>query len=280
MFKDVFELKKNAWHIRLMNWIWGFDHTDFQFLCNYFWLSLFNVLFIVPILVCKGFYHGVRVFVIAIATAFNNYERWLDKQTENWARENAQRFKENVNNLSMDELAAIVERKSKRYRELYYRMSYEDFQALKSRFNTLYDEKEAKRAQARERRVKINMSAKAAKNTVRATIYLTIATVAYFCIRGIIWVIVHANWTKVWQNILVALIIIGGLVVAVLLIIGFILLIRRIFDGVELSVPPWLGALGRGVTWPFVWFGRGIVVLWAALVALKENNCPGINWKD
>lgn len=44
MFKDTFVLKKNAWHMKLMTYIWGLKHYHFSHLCPYFWLSIFNVI--------------------------------------------------------------------------------------------------------------------------------------------------------------------------------------------------------------------------------------------
>lgn len=52
MFKDVFVLKKNSYNVRLMKYIWNWDHRDFSHMCPYFWLSLFNhiaILFVFPI---------------------------------------------------------------------------------------------------------------------------------------------------------------------------------------------------------------------------------------
>jgi len=31
---------------------------------------------------------------------------------------------------------------------------------------------------------------------------------------------------------------------------------------------------------PFVWLWKGLVYIWMILVAIKQNNCPGIDWKD
>jgi hypothetical protein len=38
----IFTLKKDAWHAKLMKYIWNLDHTDFTHMCPYFWLSIAN----------------------------------------------------------------------------------------------------------------------------------------------------------------------------------------------------------------------------------------------
>lgn len=37
-FKDTFVLKRNAWHVKLMKQIWGYNYYDFSNMCPYFWL--------------------------------------------------------------------------------------------------------------------------------------------------------------------------------------------------------------------------------------------------
>lgn len=50
MFKDVFALKKNSWHAKLMKYIWTtISHKDFSHMCPYFWLSILNVIIVVPV---------------------------------------------------------------------------------------------------------------------------------------------------------------------------------------------------------------------------------------
>ncbi len=44
MIKDVFELRKNSWYMKLMNFIWGYTEKDFPNMCPFFWLSVLNVI--------------------------------------------------------------------------------------------------------------------------------------------------------------------------------------------------------------------------------------------
>lgn len=53
MFKDVFKLKKTAYHVRMMRYIWNLDHTDFSHMCPYWWLSVFNHLIFIELFIVK-----------------------------------------------------------------------------------------------------------------------------------------------------------------------------------------------------------------------------------
>jgi hypothetical protein len=44
MIKDIFKLKKQSWHIYLMEFLWGLTHQNFPNMCPYFWLSVANVI--------------------------------------------------------------------------------------------------------------------------------------------------------------------------------------------------------------------------------------------
>ena len=45
---DSFKLKRSSWHMSMMNYIWGLEHYDFTHMCPYFWLSILNLLLIIP----------------------------------------------------------------------------------------------------------------------------------------------------------------------------------------------------------------------------------------
>lgn len=49
MIKDVFKLKKDSWHLKLMNFIWGYNERDFPNMCPYFWLSVLNCIIVIII---------------------------------------------------------------------------------------------------------------------------------------------------------------------------------------------------------------------------------------
>lgn len=69
MFKDVFILKKTAWHARLMKYIWNLDYRDFSHICPYFWLTIFNTMISLVILPLLFSYRTIFPFIF----------KWLGK---------------------------------------------------------------------------------------------------------------------------------------------------------------------------------------------------------
>jgi len=50
-----FSLKKDGWYCSLMNYIWGVNaETRFTNMCPFFWLTIFNLLIIIPVLIYRG----------------------------------------------------------------------------------------------------------------------------------------------------------------------------------------------------------------------------------
>lgn len=61
MIKDVFKFKKDSWHMKLMTFIWGFEYYEFRNMCPYFWLSVFNVVVGISIIIPgKYLVKGIR----------------------------------------------------------------------------------------------------------------------------------------------------------------------------------------------------------------------------
>lgn len=87
MFKDVFVLKKNAYHARMMKYIWGLNHYDFSHICPYWWLSVFNHIVFLPVFtvkegfkllvyLCKILWKG---FWIITEPPLKAIQKWLDE---------------------------------------------------------------------------------------------------------------------------------------------------------------------------------------------------------
>lgn len=72
----VYKFKTNAWHLKLMKYIWGVDHTEFRTMCGYFQLSILNVI-IFPIVFI------VKEFVRLLSTIDNMYVDYaIKKETD------------------------------------------------------------------------------------------------------------------------------------------------------------------------------------------------------
>ena len=56
MIKDVFILKKNAWYIKMIGYMWDLQYRDFSHMCPLFWLCVFSVL-------VSPLYFPIRLFI-------------------------------------------------------------------------------------------------------------------------------------------------------------------------------------------------------------------------
>lgn len=102
MFKDVFVLSKNSWHLKLMKYMWGFTHKDFSHICPYFWLSIFNVIISPIFLPVKFIIWNILPFIFKYIVLVI---KWIMKQiikfiehigdiSDEWALKQQQKWEE------------------------------------------------------------------------------------------------------------------------------------------------------------------------------------------
>ena len=86
MIKDVFILKKNSFHVRVMKYIWNLDYHDFSHMCPYWWLSVFNFIVIVPWFVIKETFKFIgylfRRLGSFLSSVFEMLDEWMEEQAE------------------------------------------------------------------------------------------------------------------------------------------------------------------------------------------------------
>jgi ABC-type multidrug transport system fused ATPase/permease subunit len=122
MFNEGFSFKKNAWHAKLMKYIWGFESKEFTHMCPYFWLSVFNVIIsplflpirfifwtIIPKFILFPIWAGFKEFCNIIdkygKKLGETYEKWCIKQEEKWEEER----KKNLISLDRIEIDKVKE---------------------------------------------------------------------------------------------------------------------------------------------------------------------------
>jgi hypothetical protein len=54
--KGSLNLNKNAWHFKLMNYMWEAETSDIRNACPYYWSLVFSVLILIPYLIIRYFY--------------------------------------------------------------------------------------------------------------------------------------------------------------------------------------------------------------------------------
>lgn len=103
MFEQGFTFKKSAWHARLMKYIWNLGPRDFDYMCPYFWLSVFNVI-IAPVVLPLKFIFWNLIPIICkdaiwpfIVWNYQGIERVLSAMGDKfdaWAVENQRKWDE------------------------------------------------------------------------------------------------------------------------------------------------------------------------------------------
>lgn len=83
MFKDIFELKKNSYHSRMMKYIWNLNYYDFSHMCPYWWLSVFNHIIFIPIFLLRQLWKGMGGLVNIVGALLSSVYEMIDEYLTN-----------------------------------------------------------------------------------------------------------------------------------------------------------------------------------------------------
>jgi len=297
MIKDVFVLKKNSWHVKLMRWIWGYEYYEFRNMCPYFWLSVLNVIIVTPFAI----FVGVKNLLISIgkqlSIPFDMYNDYCDRKHREWVDQMRLKVQKDIADGKDTEflrrLFAMHTKDfkgGKKYRSLWYNLDYETTQTVQLKYyQKLVAQNEREKELAKEREVSrtkrianTTMWIKKSAKFILAAIGIGVLYLLYLLVSWLItlnWLII-GKWTLL---ILVACVIISA---ALLILYGIIrLIIMLICKYAKYCIPceerrAKIGGALRTTVSPFVWLGNGIATLWEVLKALKKDNCPGIDWEE
>lgn len=288
MFAETFKLKKSSWHLSLMKWIWGYDSHDFYNLCPYFWLTILN-LFLAPFVILW------KIFRATVSWMSDKVSDFCEKQEENWVT----RY--------LDKLLQAVEPQpwmlkayrlganggTGKYRTLYsklypYQWGTPEERALYKKFEAGARELDAAQ-RAEELKLK-DSRAKTLAKLVRITKPIVIglvviagAVILYLLYRlGIVaskW-----PWLVIGEIILESVGLLALIGIAVFVVAGVITGGKWLYcEYCVTDRPTLLGVtfkgFGSALATPFVYIGKGFAFAWSVLVAMKQNNCPGIDWE-
>lgn len=291
MIKDVFTLSKRGISARMMKWIWGFDPEDFQFFCNYFWLTLLNFIIFIPFSIIK--------------LPILGYIKLINKASENHSKRKELKLKalkpQLIERIKNDDLEAF-----KLFVKHWYIYELIDHYAIGqdkiNYFYGLWDKELAKKYRLEEektisqkqsrinRKVLIGKIATRIKWVSRVIGLAVLAVLYYYTILFIDYIVELPVWSKLsWNEVGYKLSILFWIflfILNIILIIKFILLFADDLLDYLLENKKYnkffnrLGKFLLVLSKPFIWLGKGLVYIWMVLVAIKQNNCPGIDWKD
>jgi len=78
--KASVKLSKRSWHYRLLKFVWGEDVREFNNLCPYYWLMVFNMFVVIFVAPIKGFVWIIDKFVDAILIP--NAKSWAKNMSD------------------------------------------------------------------------------------------------------------------------------------------------------------------------------------------------------
>lgn len=304
---DIYVLNPKAWHMKLMTWIWGFTQYDFNFMCNYFWLSVLNVIIAIPVAIVKlGIFISKKIGK-TFGKGFEAFDNYCERREEKWFQDNLERLKKEwelgdksdlINKLSKyyDSYDTRSEMSSK-YRKLVDNLPYIEKNILLAISNERYDKRIEEKRVKREanyskevlRKKKIGKLAIYAKNFIKV-LGVIVAGFILYLLYLLIAFLITLNWGKIFEGILAAVVILIAAVLIVLLvhflIKGISYLVCRYgtycvpCENRRNKLAKFFSIIGSGIAYPFIQFGKGIVFLFEIIVELKENHCPAIEWKQ
>lgn len=317
MIKDVFKFKKTSWHARLMKFVWGYTPNDFPNMCPYFWLSVFNVVFILPILPIKLL--GVIIFglSIMIEQSKKNVEQACDNKATRWMADKLERLwidEELATNVARVGMIlsdrSWVSKSDEKYEKIYWGLSQEDrmkivetyrekLERIQKEYEDAYEARRTAKLRAEaDRKATIGRMTVGIKKVFNIVIWPILLFILYLLYKLVTMAI---TWDYSWiSTALYVIYICGGTGLGVYFIIYSV----RIFGA-------WVECKLRGACLPceirkrrlnkffgyfsflryaanpfiliglfFIGIWKGLVLFKDIIVAFKQNNCPSIDWED
>lgn len=314
MFKK-FELKKNSWHLWVMNYIWNLDETDFQYMCPYFWLSLVNVFVLfLPIFIVKTFiikpikWVGYKLESYSKKRGEKRYEKsvrnaeLIDKQVDIYLdilKRNPDKLQTFATKIGREEKLSVVERKIFYCKDLDIELGqdlYVKFVAWRQKaennyYDYLKDLRYARDQKKVQNKIKINKIVKVTKPIAVSIIVLA----AIASLLGAIYGLYLAGkytvglssyfWGEFRWWIGCIIFVIAMLIALVSIVVVLVQLLRDI--DIELS-PAFADKFFKLLNFLFVtnwlvrglvWLVKGIGFFFVVLFQMFKNNCPPIIWK-
>ncbi len=135
MFKDVFVLKKNSYHAKMMKWIWNLNYYDFSHMCPYWWLSVFNHIIFIPYAVVRLSGRYIWRFFNSTGDLFSDsltvIADWIEEKERRHYQRMAEFYKNNPDNL--------INLTGKKLTKFFDKIDQADYFLLNSQYNTVRD---------------------------------------------------------------------------------------------------------------------------------------------
>ena len=307
MIKDVFKLKKDSWHAKLMKYTWGLDHSDFSHICPYFHLTWLNCILFIPLFIVKTV---INLILMPLFARINKYRlsffhfkkekkfKKLIKEQEK-AKKRAEEIKKDQNKLKDYILKIELNYQlgiciPKEYKELrnHIVIDWSKWDKIIQPEVAKYINEKNKKEENQEKKLKEKQLEN--KNKINNILKIWKPLGKFLAIFGSILLFATALiilykltllTSKVWREVVLILVLLLILILVALLIAFLIKTLSNVFKNIEL--PCWLKSIVKSTAaslykytiYPIVWLFRGIKTIFQIAFQIIKNNCPAINWE-
>ena len=327
MIKDIFKFKKTAWHAKLMTFVWGYEPTDFRNMCPYFWLSVVNVVFILPILVIKAFIKLLQVCGTVLHSVSSSIDRACDSKAALWIDAKMDKVFQDTDYADMvinADTYCLPGSKERKLREVWHSIPHDRRVDLINAYKLRMIERQKNAAKKNEEDQKIRLKnyglkakkaeSKAARigkatviikkifNIIKYPLAAGLLYLLYLGVSALITFTVQIDYSWVPRFLYVVYIFVGtilGITMFGIPVVAFIswmscrlkgmcmpceirkerlMSFFRLFIFLKYAVYilyPFIG-----VWWCMKGIWRGIKTFIELCLAVKKDNCPGLEWKD
>lgn len=267
----------------MMTYIWGLKHYDFSHICPYFWLSIFNLIIIIPLFLIKLVFKTILYNGIASTIeSLDNYagklrKSKLTKQLE-WARDPNKQYR--IFDLCYKDFNRFVDILEYADEDLYLELTQKREAILQAKWDREAKQKEAAQQSSIKRKAMITTIVKYTKPVLIilfwGVIAAIIAIVALFLYKIIRFFILFDYPPVNWATVQLIVYFMAAIAIAVFIVVRTIVWLVNSRICRTAKMPAWLAAVGRGLRW----VGSGIALFWSVVVQMVQSNCPGIDWED
>ncbi len=281
---ESYSINRNAWHVKMMKYIWNFDPWDFSHICPYFWLSVFNIFAI--------------IFVFPVKSVANLF-RWLINEIDDYCDKiNERDFMKKVSEaqLHQDKFEELLNLCDKRFNKFYDKLGWMSYKTpeLREFREKLYLEREKFLGEKLFREYEENLKKAAPSNKQEINNILKIVKPIAV---GMLWIIgaiigIFVGWLlykfiiililvpkHVWMVMGTVLLILAiGMLIGMLIFFG----IKWIFSKIPCTIngqekaKKFFGTIGIIIISPLIAIVIGVMFVGD----LIKNNCPAIDWKN
>lgn len=272
--KTEFTLKADGWYVKLMKFIWGLDHSDFPNMCPFFWLTLLNIVMIIPICIIK--------ILIVLFTFIRRPFTKLFNKWDDYLREKQREEDEKINNLSEEEFEKFL--KSFGYSQLKkfgikHNLNDSKFRIYRHLRGLAHNHE---RVQKEERKQVVTKKMKAMKNLWIAKIIgkmLIIISIILALLLLTKFVMFLCTLKVDIDGLIIVLKAFGWGVPITAVVILLYKAFKYVFSLIGFHGRDVFGSIGNGVLNGFTWIGKGFKTIGQIIYTLYKGNCPGITWK-